>query len=141
MSTAAILTDTLPADYVVESVEPADGCTQTGRTLACDLGVLAPAATRIGLMINPHNANAEGITREMAAAASAIGVQIEVVPASDIEAIHAAFATLARNKAGALVVAADPLFFNRRVQFATLAARHAIPTVHTVREFSEAGFH
>ena len=37
-------------------------------------------------MINPQNANAEGITREMAAAASAIGVQIEVVPASDIEA-------------------------------------------------------
>jgi len=100
---------------------------------------LAPAAPRIGLMINPQNANAEGITREMAAAASAIGVQIEVVPASDIEAIHAAFATLARNKAGALVVAADPFFFNRRVQFATLAARHAIPAVHTVREFSEAG--
>jgi putative tryptophan/tyrosine transport system substrate-binding protein len=100
---------------------------------------LAPAATRIGLMINPHNANAEGITREMAAAASAIGVQIEVVPASDIEAIHAAFATLGRNKADALLVAANPFFFNRRVQFATLAARHAIPTVHTVREFSEAG--
>src|SRR5262245_9271891 len=72
---------------------------------------LVPAAPRIGLMINPQNANAEGITREMAAAASAIGVQIEVVPASDIEAIHAAFATLTRNNAGALVVAADPLLF------------------------------
>ena len=75
----------------------------------------------------------------MAAAASAMGVQIEVVRASDIAAIDAAFAALVRNKTGALVVGADPFFFTRRVQFATLATRHAIPAVYTVREYPEAG--
>jgi putative ABC transport system substrate-binding protein len=100
---------------------------------------LAPAATLIGLLVNPNNANAEAVTREMAAAASALGVQIEVARASDTAAIDAAFAALVRNKTGALVVGADPFFFTRRVQFATLATRHAIPAVYTVREYPEAG--
>jgi putative ABC transport system substrate-binding protein len=75
----------------------------------------------------------------MAAAASAIGVEIDVVRASDIAGIDAAFAALVRNKASALVVGADPFFFSRRVQFATLATRHALPAVYTVREYPEAG--
>ena len=100
---------------------------------------LVPAAKRIGLLVNPDNANAEAVTREMAAAASAIGVQIELMRASDLPAIHTAVAALARDKADALVVGADPFFFSRRVQLVTLTTRHAIPTVFTVRDFSEAG--
>ena len=100
---------------------------------------LAPASTRIGLLVNPNNANAEAVTQQMAAAASAIGVEIEVVRASDIAGIDAAFAALVQNKASALVVGADPFFFFRRVQFATLATRHGLPAVYTVREYPEAG--
>ena len=100
---------------------------------------LVPAAKRIGLLVNPDNANAEAVTRELAAAASAIGVQIELMRASDLPAIHTAVAALARDKADALVVGADPFFFSRRVQLVTLTTRHAIPTVFTVRDFSEAG--
>jgi putative ABC transport system substrate-binding protein len=100
---------------------------------------LVPAAKRIGLLVNPDNANAEAVTGEMAAAASAIGVQIELMRASDIPAIHTAVAALVRDKADALVVGADPFFFSRRGQLVTLTTRHAIPTVFTVREFPEAG--
>ena len=100
---------------------------------------LVPAAKRIGLLVNPDNANAEAVTREMAAAASAIGVQIELMRASDIPAIHTAVAALVRDKADGLVVGADPFFFSRRVQLVTLTTRHAIPTVFTVRDFPEAG--
>jgi putative ABC transport system substrate-binding protein len=53
--------------------------------------------------------------------------------------IDAAFAALVRNKTDALVVGADPFFFSRRAQLATLATRHAIPAVYTVRDFPEAG--
>jgi putative ABC transport system substrate-binding protein len=100
---------------------------------------LVPAAARIALLINPDNANAEGVMREMTVAASSIGVQIEVMRASDSAAIDAAFAALVRNKADALVVGADPFFFSRRAQLATLATRHVIPAVYTVRDFPEAG--
>jgi putative ABC transport system substrate-binding protein len=100
---------------------------------------LVPTASRIGLLVNPENANAEAVTREMAAAVSTLGLQIEVVRASDVQGIEAAFAALARNKTDALVVGADPFFFFRRTQFATLATRHAIPAVYTVREYPQAG--
>ena len=100
---------------------------------------LLPTAARIGLLVNPANANVEGVTKDVEAAASAIGVQIDVLGASDSREIEAAFATLVRNKAAALVVGADSFFFNRRLQLAILAARHTIPAVYFNREFAEAG--
>src|SRR5262249_55005483 len=54
-------------------------------------------------------------------------------------AIEEAFATLARQRADALMVGADGYFFRRRVQFATLVARHGLPTIFTAREYAEAG--
>ncbi len=100
---------------------------------------LAPAAKRIGLLVNPDNANAAVVTREMTAAASAIGVELEVIRANDSSGIDAAFAALVGNKTDALVVGADPFFFSRRAQLVTLATRHAVPAIFTVREFAEAG--
>jgi putative ABC transport system substrate-binding protein len=100
---------------------------------------LVPAATRIGLLVNHDNANAEALMREAMAAASDIGVQLEIVRANDSTAIDAAFATVLRSKADALVVGADPFFFSRRAQLAALAMRHAIPAVYTVRDFPDAG--
>jgi ABC-type uncharacterized transport system substrate-binding protein len=100
---------------------------------------LAPAAKRIGLLINPDNTNAADLTREMTAAASAIGIELKIIRANDSSEIDAAFAVLVRNKTDALVVGADPFFFSRRAQLTTLATRHAIPAIFTVREFAEAG--
>jgi putative ABC transport system substrate-binding protein len=100
---------------------------------------LLPTAVRIGLLVNPTNANVEGVTRDVREAASVIGVQIDIVQASDSRQIEDAFARLVRNRADALVVGADAYFVNRRLQLATLATRHAIPAVFNVREFPEAG--
>ena len=100
---------------------------------------LVPTATRIGLLVNPTNANVEGVTKDVTAAASPSGLQIDVVRASDTREIESAFATLVRNKTDALVVAPDPFFYSRQVQLATLATRHALPAVSPTREFAEAG--
>ncbi len=81
----------------------------------------------------------EFLTRDVTAAASAIGIQIGVVTARDSREIEAAFATLVRNRADALLVGPDAVFLSRRLQLAILAARHAIPTVYNVREYPEAG--
>jgi len=81
----------------------------------------------------------ETATRDVAAAASAIGLQVDVVEASESREIEAAFRTLVRNRADALVVGPDPFFASRRLQLATLATRHAIPAVYNIREYAEAG--
>ena len=100
---------------------------------------LVPAAVRVGLLVNPRAPQTELATRDVAAAASAIGLQIDVVEASDSREIEAAFRTLVRNRADALVVGPDPFFASRRLQLATLAARDAIPAVYNIREYAEAG--
>jgi putative ABC transport system substrate-binding protein len=53
--------------------------------------------------------------------------------------IEEAFTILMRNRVDALFVAPDSFFETRRVQFAILAARHAIPAAYSVREYVEAG--
>jgi len=100
---------------------------------------LVPTAARIGLLVNPNNINAEDVTKDVTAAGGAAGVEIEVVHASNILEIDAAFASLVRKRADALVAATDSFFFNRRLQLATLATRHAIPAVFNAREYAEVG--
>src|SRR2546430_7036365 len=79
------------------------------------------------------------MTRGPAAAASAIGLQRDVMRASDSREIEAVFGALVRNRADALLVGSDTFFVSRRLQIATLAARHAIPVVYPIRDFAEAG--
>jgi putative tryptophan/tyrosine transport system substrate-binding protein len=100
---------------------------------------LVPPARRFGLLVNPANKNAEGVTRDLKAAATKIGVEVTVAQAGDNREVEVAFATLIRNKADALVVGTDPFFYTRRVQLAILAAHHSLPTVYNVREYAEAG--
>jgi putative ABC transport system substrate-binding protein len=64
---------------------------------------------------------------------------LEVLKAATGSEIEAAFATLARERAEALYVLPGAFFESRRVQFATLAARHAIPTSLEGRDTVEAG--
>jgi putative ABC transport system substrate-binding protein len=72
-------------------------------------------------------------------AAPALGLQIQVLKASTIGEIDAAFATLARERPDALFVGGDAFFLDRRVQFATLTALGRIPATYSVREPVAAG--
>jgi putative ABC transport system substrate-binding protein len=63
-------------------------------------------------------------------AAPALGLQIQVLNASTIGEINAAFATLARERADALFVTGDAFFTSRRVQLVTVAARDRIPAAY-----------
>jgi putative tryptophan/tyrosine transport system substrate-binding protein len=100
---------------------------------------IVPSAARVGLLVNPRNTVTETVTREVAAAASAIGIQIDVAAAGDSPAIEAAFSTFVRNRVEAVLVGSDPYFFGRRVQLTTLATRHALPAIYNVREFTDVG--
>jgi putative ABC transport system substrate-binding protein len=101
---------------------------------------LVPKAVRIAVLVNPANATvAESTLRDVQKAAPTIGLQIQILNASTIGEIDAAFATLARERPDALFVAGDAFFLDRRVQFATLTARDRIPATYSVREPVAAG--
>jgi putative ABC transport system substrate-binding protein len=99
-----------------------------------------PTATRVGVLVNPATVRTTETTlRDVEVAARAIGLQVNVVNASTISEIDAAFATLVRERADALFVGSDSFFSGRRVQLVLLTTRHAIPATYTVRDYVEAG--
>jgi putative ABC transport system substrate-binding protein len=101
---------------------------------------LLPKAVRVAVLVNPANVPpAEIILRDVREAARAIGLQIQVLNATTIAEIDAAFATLERERLDALFVAADGFFSGRRVQIVTLAAAGRIPATYASREYVAAG--
>jgi putative ABC transport system substrate-binding protein len=100
---------------------------------------LLPAAPSIGLLEDRGNPVAEQRTKDVLAAARAIGVEIKLVHAGTEREIDAAFASLAQSDTGALLVPDDIFFNNRLEQFVALAGRFAIPTICGIREFPVAG--
>ena len=101
---------------------------------------LVPAATRVAVLVNPTNAtDTETTVRAVAAAAPAIGLQIQLFNASTSREIEAAFATFVRERPDALFVGPDPLFQSRRVQLAVLAGRYTVPATYAGRDYAEAG--
>ena len=110
----------------------------TGKQLGL-LQELVPGAARFALLVNPKSPLAEVLIADAQRAASAIGKQIVVLTASNSRDIDAAFASLAQEPAGALLIGGDQFFGTRRVQLATLATRLAVPTIYSVREYAEAG--
>jgi putative tryptophan/tyrosine transport system substrate-binding protein len=100
---------------------------------------LVPSLATVGFLENPNNPVSEVTTRDVLAAAPALGLKIHVLKAGTNREIDAAFVSLLQARTGALLVGND-LFFNSRIeQLVELAARHAIPTMYAYREFTAAG--
>ena len=98
-----------------------------------------PSTTTVGFLENPNNPIFELTTRDVLAAAPAIGLKVQILKAGTDREIDAAFASLVQARTGALLVNTD-LFFNNRIErLIELAARYAIPTMYTYREFVVAG--
>ncbi len=77
--------------------------------------------------------------REAQEAARARGVKLHILKATTENEIDTAFATLVQLQAGALVIAADPLFTSRYDHLVSLAARYAVPAIYPWREFTASG--
>jgi ABC-type uncharacterized transport system substrate-binding protein len=101
---------------------------------------LVPAATIIGLLVNPTSPTlAEPITRNLQEASRTLGLKLHVLHASTEREIEKAFATLLQLRAGALVISPDPFFVTQSEQLAALALRQAMPAIFQYRPFAAAG--
>jgi len=94
-------------------------------------------ATVVVLLINPVNAGST--LEDMQAAAGALGLRLRVLRASTDQDIDAAFATLAQERADALVISPNPFFTSKSGELAALALSHALPAIYQYREFAIAG--
>ena len=100
---------------------------------------MVPAVTTIAVLVNSDYSPVENQLREVQEAASRLGVPFLVLHANAETDLDAVFADVVRQRAGALLVCASPLFFSRRQQLVMLAARHKVPTIYEWREFAADG--
>ena len=100
---------------------------------------LAPKAGLIAFVVNPHSTTTAAQVKDIQTAAAALGQKIVVVNASTPEEVEQAFATIAQEKAGAVLYSAHQFYQIVRDQLVALAARHRLPAMYEWREFVEAG--
>jgi putative tryptophan/tyrosine transport system substrate-binding protein len=103
------------------------------------LNELVPQAALIALLVNPNNPEGGFYEQSAQDGARALGRRLLVIRAGSAREIDAAFATLAEQRANAVIVASDPFYTTRVRQLAVLAARHAVPMISTARDLPAAG--
>ena len=120
----------------------------TGATLlsaelvAKRLGILRdllPSVKKIAMLVNPSRPGVDLQKAQVQEAAQTLRLSLHILDATSERDFDAVFQAVVRQEDGALVLAPDALFLDRRVQIADLAVRYTIPTMFELREFVEAG--
>jgi putative ABC transport system substrate-binding protein len=100
---------------------------------------VAPRASRIAIVWDERNPGSRLAVDGTEAAAKTTGLTIHSVLVRNPAGLEAAFATMVRSGAGALIIVQGPMFFSHRKRLAELAVKHRLPTVMGSREYVEAG--
>ena len=101
---------------------------------------VVPPATPMGLLVNPTSPDLTEITtKEAQAAASSLGLKLEVLHASTERDFEIVFASLPQLRAAALVISPDAFFISRGERLGALALRNRVPAIFQYRPFAAAG--
>jgi putative ABC transport system substrate-binding protein len=100
---------------------------------------IAPADSRVAVLMNPRNGSHAAFAAELKTAARKLGAQMQPVRAASPNQLEDAFAAMAKERAAALLVLTDAMFFGQRQRIADLARSGAVPTMYSQREFVDVG--
>ena len=100
---------------------------------------IAPHVTVIALLVDQNVPDAVAQIPAIQEAARKLSVRLVVQQIRTANDIDGAFATIVREREGALLVGTGALLTNRRKQIIALAARHALPAIYPFREFTADG--
>jgi len=100
---------------------------------------ILPELTRVAVLWNSGNPVSEPELRKAEAAARSLGLQLQSLGMRDPHEFASAFSSVKRERAGALFVLPDAMFFGRRKEIVDLAASSRLPLVAHLREFADAG--
>jgi putative ABC transport system substrate-binding protein len=103
------------------------------------LRVAVPKLSRVAVLMNPGHPRHPDYLKHIQTAAQATGVTVLPVQAGTADQIEAAFDVTKRDRAGALIVLGDGLFFSQARRIAELATLQRLPTMFGTREPVEAG--
>ena len=98
-----------------------------------------PSVRRVAVLSNPGNPGNVLALKTVKTTAQALRVQLQILEARGPNEFEAAFAAMARERAGALLVIPDAVFGYHRTPLQDLAAKSRLPTMYGLREHTEAG--
>ena len=100
---------------------------------------LVPASLRFGLITNPANPFGKAERSVAEATARTLGLELYVENAERLDDIDPSIGKLIDLGARAIVIGGDSIYLHRVDLIASLAARHAIPTISQWGEYPAAG--
>ena len=101
---------------------------------------LVPNARSFAVLVNPTNpVNTDINLKSLEGPSRALGLQLHVLNAGGERDLEPAFAKMIELQVGGLIITADAVFNSRPQQLAALTIKHAVPAVHSVREFAVSG--
>jgi putative ABC transport system substrate-binding protein len=95
--------------------------------------------THLGYIVHPGRQDHLAEFRVAEAAAQQAGLTIALAEMQNPDDLPSAFATLAKERVGAVMVPGDAFFLTQRRRIAQFALRHRLPTMFSRREYVEAG--
>jgi putative ABC transport system substrate-binding protein len=98
-----------------------------------------PKISRLAVLWDRDNPGSEESVRELEAIARSSKVALQILGVKTADEFTGAFSTMAKERAAAVFVIADPYFFSERRRIADLAKNHRLPSIHGLSEYVEAG--
>jgi len=111
----------------------------TGAKLFDLLLTVVPKLSRVGVLVTPTSTTYRAISESVQAGSRNTRVKVLIAEARTPLEIEMAFATMAGEDAGAVIVGAAPLFAFHRNQIAQLAIKYKMPSIFGNRAYVEAG--
>ncbi|MGA7252020.1 MAG: ABC transporter substrate-binding protein [Pseudolabrys sp.] len=139
--------DPVKAGFVASLNHPGGNATgvvtlnvDTGRKRLELLHEVVPAATTLGLLLNPTNKMvAEVQSKDLQTGAGALGIQLRLLNASTERDFEDVFASLKQMQVGGLVIGTDGFFVSESERLAALSGHNAMPAIFQYRAFAAAG--
>ncbi len=98
---------------------------------------IVPGVRRVAVLVHPARVAFQ--LKDIQATAPSLGIQLQIVEAQDAGQYPAAFSAMTKERAGALIVSAHPVFNSDRQKLVDLATKSRLPSMHHWREFVDAG--
>ena len=111
----------------------------TGAKLLDLLLAVVPKLSRVGVLVTSTSPTSRAISESVRAGAQKAGVQTIAAEASSLPEIETAFAVLAGENVGGIIIGAAPLFALHRPRIAELAIKYRMPSIYGNRGYVEAG--
>jgi putative ABC transport system substrate-binding protein len=100
---------------------------------------MVPKVSHVAILWNPANQSHPLLLREAETGARSLRVQLQTLEVRGPDDFETAFAAVAKEPTGALLVPADGMFLLRRARITDLAARARLPAMYGLREYVDSG--